>query len=67
LVQPGLFGNQLGGKQPVDLVPGLGDLGGDSVAEHFPDRAQQVVPDDRVLLWADPEGDVLWAIRCITW
>ena len=59
LVQPGLLGDQLGGEQPVDLVPGGGDLGGDGVAEHLPDRAQQVVADDRVLLRADPERDVL--------
>lgn len=59
LVQPGLLRDQLGGEQPVDLVPGRGDLGGDGVAEHLCDRAQQVVTDDRVLLGADPERDVL--------
>ena len=59
LVEPGLLGDQLRREQPVDLAPGVGDLGGDGVAEHLPDRGQQVVTDDRVLLRADPERDVL--------
>ena len=59
LIEPGLLGDQLRGEQPVDLAPGVGDLGGHGVAEHLPDRGQQVVTDDRVLLRADPERDVL--------
>ena len=59
LVEPGLLRDELGREQPVDLVPGRGDLGRDGVTEHLTDRRQQVVSDDRVLLRADPERDVL--------
>lgn len=58
-MEPGLFGNQLGGEEPVDLVPGCGDLGGDGVTEDLPHCGEQVMAHDRVLLWADSEGDVL--------
>ena len=59
LVQPGLLGDQLGREEPVHLVPGRRDLGGDGVAEHLPDRGQEVAADDRVLLRADSERHVL--------
>jgi hypothetical protein len=59
LVEPSLFGDQLGGEQPVDLVPGGADFRRHSLAEHLPDGAEQVTADDRVLLGSDPERDVL--------
>jgi hypothetical protein len=46
-------------EQPIDLTPRGGDLGGDGVAQHLTDRGEQVLPNDRVLLRADPQGDVL--------
>ena len=58
LVEAGLFGDELGGEQPVDLVPGVGDLGGDRVTEHLADSAEQVVADDGVLLGPDAQRDV---------
>lgn len=65
-IEPRLLGDQLGGEQPVDLVPGGADLRRDRVTEHLPDGAEQVAADDGVLLGSDPEGDVLVAMRFIT-
>ena len=59
LVEPGLLGDELGREQPVDLVPGGGDLGGDRLAEHLTDRGEQVVADDRVLLGRIPSDTCL--------
>lgn len=56
LIEAGFLGDQLGGEQPVDLVPGGCDLRGDGVAEHLADSREQVVADDRVLIRADPQG-----------
>src|SRR5699024_3669952 len=48
------------GHKPVDLVPGRGDLGGDDVlAEHLDDGGEEVVVDDGVLIFHDPQGYVL--------
>ena len=51
-VQPLLDGDEGVGHQPVDLVPGGGDLGRDGVAEHLGDGGEQVLVDDAVLLAA---------------
>ena len=58
LIEAGLFGDELGGEQPVHLVPGVGDLRGDRVAEDLTDRGEQVMADDGVLLRADSQRDV---------
>jgi hypothetical protein len=58
-VQPGFQRDQRVGHQPVDLVPRLGDLGGDRVAEHLDDRGEQVLVHDLVLLGGDAQGRVL--------
>ncbi len=54
-----LQGDQGVRHQPVDLVPGLGDLGGDGLAEDLGDRLEEVLVDDRVLLAGDAEAGVL--------
>ena len=59
LVQPRFLGDQLDREQPIDLTPGGGDRGGDRVAQDLTDRGEQVLPNDRVLLGADPQGDML--------
>ena len=59
LVEPRFLSDQLGGEQPVHLIPGSGDLGRDGLAEHLTDRSEEVVPDDGVLLRPDTERDVL--------
>ena len=59
LVEPRLVRDELGREQPVDLVPGRGDLRRDGLTEHLPHGGQQVVAHDRVLLRPDPERDVL--------
>jgi len=66
-VEAGLLGDELGGEEPVDLVPRVGDLGGDRVAEDLADRGQQVASDDRVLLRVTPSVTCLWAMRASTW
>ena len=47
LIQPGLLGDQLRREQPVDLVPGGGNLRRHRVTEDLADGGQQVVTDDR--------------------
>ena len=59
LVEPRLLRHELHREEPVDLAPGVGHLGRDRVAEHLGDGAEQVVPDDGVLLGADAERHVL--------
>jgi hypothetical protein len=59
LPQPLLHGDQGVRHQPVDLVPGGGDLGRDGVAEHLGDGGEQVLVDDAVLLRRDTERGVL--------
>ncbi len=59
LVEPHFLGDELGGEQPIDLAPGVGDVGCDGVAEHLRDRGEEVVAHDGVLLRTNPEGDVL--------
>ncbi|GAA3495842.1 hypothetical protein GCM10019016_029430 [Streptomyces prasinosporus] len=59
LVQPLLDGDQGVRHQPVDLVPGGGDLGGDGLAQDAGDGGEQVLVDDRVLVRGDAEGGVL--------
>jgi hypothetical protein len=58
-VQPGLLGDELRREQPVDLVPGGGDLRRHRVAEHLADGGEQVVADDRVLLGRMPRETCL--------
>ncbi len=58
-VQAVLQGDQGVGHQPVDLVPGGGDLGGDGIAQHLDDGREQVGVDHRVLVLGDAERDVL--------
>ena len=58
-VEAALLVDQRVGHQPVDLVPGGGDLRGDRVAEHVDDRPHQVVVDDLVLVGADAQRRVL--------
>ncbi len=57
--QPALDGDQGVRHQPVDLVPGGRDLGGDGLAEHLHDGGEQVLVDDPVLVVADADRDVL--------
>ncbi len=42
LVEPHFLGDELGGEQPIDLAPGVGDVGCDGVAEHLRDRGEVV-------------------------
>jgi hypothetical protein len=42
-------------EQPIDLVPAVGDLRGHCVAEHVGNGAEQMVPDDGVLLGSDSQ------------
>ena len=55
LVEPHFLGDELGGEQPIDLAPGVGDVGCDGVAEHLRDRGEEVVAHDGVLLRTKPE------------
>lgn len=55
LVEPCLFGDQLGREEPVDLVPGGTDLRSHGLAEYLTHRAEQVAPDDGVLLRPDAQ------------
>jgi len=59
LVEPHFLVDELGGEQPIDLAPGVGDVGCDGVAEHLRDRGEEVVAHDGVLLRTNPEGDVI--------
>lgn len=59
LIEPGLHGNERVGHQPVHLVPGRGDLGGDRVAEDLDDRGEEVLVHRLVLLGGDAERRVL--------
>ncbi|CAM5316172.1 hypothetical protein SROCM77S_01156 [Streptomyces rochei] len=59
LVEAGLGGHERVGHQPVDLVPGGGDLGGDGVTEHLGYRGKEMTVDDLVLVRGDAEGGVL--------
>ncbi len=54
-VQAGFGGDQLGGQQPVRLVPRRQQLRRGGIAQHLGDRAQQMPPDDRVV--ARPDAD----------
>lgn len=47
------------GHQPVDLVPGRGDLRGDGLPQGVGDSPHQVMIDDLVLIGTDAEGRVL--------
>ena len=58
-IQLGLLGDQCGGEEPVDLVPGGGDLRSDGLTQHLLDGAQQVAAHDQVLRSLDAQGDVL--------
>lgn len=66
LVEPGLFGDELGREPPVHLVPGVGDLRGDGVPEDLTGGGEDVVTDDGALLGSDARRDVLKAMRSIT-
>lgn len=54
-----LDGDEGVGHQPVDLVPGRGDLGGEGLAEHLDDGLEEVLVDDLVLGAGDAERGVL--------
>ena len=59
VVQPAFLVDEHVRHQPVDLVPGRGDLGRDGVPQHVHDGPHQVVVDDLVLVRAQPQRDVL--------
>jgi hypothetical protein len=59
LVKPRLFRDELECEQPVDLAPRGRDLGSDSFAQNLTHRGEQVLADNRVLLGANSERDVL--------
>ena len=63
-IEPGFQRDQLGGEQPVDLAPRVGDLRGDRGAQYVGDRAQQVVADNGVLLGPDAERNMLVGNTC---
>ena len=56
----GFFGvDEQRGERPVCLVPGGQQRRGGGVAQGFGDRAEQVVADDRIVLGANADRDVL--------
>ena len=58
VVQPALLVDEQVPHQPVDPVPGGGDLFSDGITEHIHDRPHEVVVDDLVLVRAEPQRDV---------
>ncbi len=58
-IQPGFFSHQLGGEEPVHLVPGGADFRCNRLTKHVAHGAEEIPADDGVLLGSDAQRDVL--------